>query len=86
MIELLETPSFSVAEVGNLMRKIDVLFLFLLLPKLLFAQAAPVLPARSLVFSQPVRLVCGIYTIDCSAITSEYVGIFHRFIRNDLAA
>jgi imidazolonepropionase-like amidohydrolase len=51
MIELLETPSFSVAEVGDLMRKINILFLFLLLPKLLFAQPAPVLPARSLVFT-----------------------------------
>ena len=34
----------------------------------------------------PVRLPSGIYTIEYTNITSEYVGIFHRFIRDDDAA
>jgi hypothetical protein len=34
----------------------------------------------------PVRLPSGIYTIEYAYITSEYVGIFHRFVRDDHAA
>ena len=34
----------------------------------------------------PVRLPSGIYTIEYADITSEYVGIFHRFVRDDHAA
>lgn len=31
----------------------------------------------------PVRLSSGVYTIEYADITSEYVGIFHRFVRVD---
>jgi hypothetical protein len=34
----------------------------------------------------PVRLTSGIYKIDFSHITSEFMGCFHRFIRDDHAA
>lgn len=34
----------------------------------------------------PVRLASGIYTIDYSDITSEYVGCFHRFVREGHSA
>ena len=34
----------------------------------------------------PVRLPSGIYAIEYADITSEYVGIFHRFVRDDHAA
>lgn len=33
-----------------------------------------------------VRLPSGIYTIEYANITSEYAGIFHRFVRDDHAA
>jgi hypothetical protein len=32
-----------------------------------------------------VRLPSGVYTIEYATITSEYVGIFHRFVRDDRA-
>src|SRR5688572_8201392 len=34
----------------------------------------------------PVRLPSGLYTIEYAHITSEYVGIFHRFVRDDNTA
>jgi hypothetical protein len=34
----------------------------------------------------PVRLPSGVYTIEYAGITSEYVGIFHRFTRDHHAA
>jgi hypothetical protein len=34
----------------------------------------------------PVRLPPGIYTIEYADITSEYDGLFHRFVRDDHAA
>jgi hypothetical protein len=33
----------------------------------------------------PVRLSSGIYTIEYADIASEYVGIFHRFVRDELS-
>jgi hypothetical protein len=34
----------------------------------------------------PVRLPSGIYTIEYTDITSEHIGIFHRFVRDEHAA